>query len=242
MITGGLGGLGTIFARDPFENGRTRRSFSRDALLTASAETLSQLSGGSARVLYRQGPGRPAPGQRLFASILQEFGRVDGIIHSAGMTADAFILKTPDEPAHRVLEPKVTGTYNLDAATQDINLDFLVLFSGGAVHGNPGQADYAAANFMDQFAAHRNQLVAANARHGLTLAINWPLWREGGMTIDPQILQALQRSTGMHPMQTQTGLRAFDESLQLQRSQVLVVEGEAGTHSSRVPRRAAGCN
>ncbi|GFE86014.1 SDR family NAD(P)-dependent oxidoreductase [Steroidobacter agaridevorans] len=228
VITGGLGGLGMVFAREILAQTTDAKVIltGRSAASDATQETLRRLS---TRALYRQldlSDLHQVKG--LFASILREFGRVDGIIHSAGMIADAFILKKTPEAFARVLEPKVTGTVNLDAATQDINLDFLVLFSGGAaVHGNPGQADYAAANgFMDQFAAHRNQLVAANARHGQTLSINWPLWRDGGMTIDPQHLQALQRSTGMHPMQTQTGLRAFQDCLKLQRNQVLVVEGD----------------
>ncbi|WP_129645085.1 SDR family NAD(P)-dependent oxidoreductase [Peristeroidobacter agariperforans] len=229
VITGGLGGLGLIFAREILAQTTDAKVIltGRSAASDATQETLRQLSN---RAFYRQldlSDLQQVKG--LFGSILQEFGRVDGIIHSAGMIADAFILKKTPDAFARVLEPKVTGTVNLDAATQDISLDFLVLFSGGAaVHGNPGQADYAAANgFMDQFAAHRNRLVAAQARHGRTLSINWPLWQDGGMTIDPEHLQALQRSTGMHPMQTQTGLRAFHECLRLQRSQVLVVEGDA---------------
>ncbi|WP_116811138.1 SDR family NAD(P)-dependent oxidoreductase [Steroidobacter cummioxidans] len=232
VITGGLGGLGMIFAREILSRTADAKVIltGRSAASAATQKTLNELSAGSSpRAFYRQldlSDLHQVKG--LFTDVLQEFGRVDGILHSAGLICDAFILKKTPEEFARVLEPKVIGTFNLDAASQDINLDFLVLFSGGAaVHGNPGQADYAAANgFMDQFAAYRNQLVAANARQGLTVSINWPLWRDGGMTIEPQHLQVLQRSTGMHPMQTETGLRAFHECLTLQRSQVLVVEGE----------------
>mgnify|MGYP003340773555 CR=1 FL=1 len=46
--------------------------------------------------------------------------------------------------------------------------------------GNAGQADYATANaYLDAFARHR-----APARWGRTVAIDWPLWAEGGMAID----------------------------------------------------------
>jgi len=232
VITGGLGGLGRIFAREIVSKTTDSKVIlaGRADGSAAIQETLRQLSaGGSTGVFYRQVDLSDLQQVKgLFASLLQEFGRVDGIIHSAGMISDAFILQKTPESFARVLAPKVIGTAHLDAASQDIAMDFMVLFSGGAaVHGNPGQADYAAANgFMDQFAAHRNQQVAAGARQGQTLSINWPLWRDGGMTIDLEHLQALQRSTGMHPMQTQTGLRAFHECLKLQRSQVLVVEGE----------------
>src|SRR5213076_836806 len=105
-----------------------------------------------------------------------------------------------------VLAPKVTGTFNLDQASRDVELDFFVLFASivGAM-GNVGQADYAAANgFMDQFAAYRNRQVAAGQRHGRTRSINWPLWQAGGMAVDPASREALQQATGMQPMQTAT--------------------------------------
>src|SRR5262249_2342419 len=108
--------------------------------------------------------------KQLIASIKEEHGRLNGILHSAGMIADNFILKKTSAEFSKVLAPKVAGTHNLDRATQDVDLDFFVLFSSiaGAV-GNVGQADYATANgFMDQFAAYRNGQVASGQRHGRT--------------------------------------------------------------------------
>src|SRR6266498_2427896 len=129
----------------------------------------------------------------------------------AGMIADNFILKKTGGEFCEVLAPKVTGTYNLDRASQDVELDFFALFSSiaGAM-GNVGQVDYAAANgFMDQFAAYRNRQVAADERRGRTLSINWPLWQAGGMGIDPASLELLRQTTGLQPMRTDAGLQAF---------------------------------
>ena len=63
-----------------------------------------------------------------------------------------------------MLAPKVTGLVNLDQASKELQLDFLVMFSSIAGSlGSPGQADYSAANsFMDAYARYRNQLVASN--------------------------------------------------------------------------------
>src|SRR5207302_4916271 len=140
---------------------------------------------------------------------------------------DNFILKKTGAEFAEVLSPKVRGTYNLDEASRDVELDFFVLFSSlaGAL-GNLGQADYAAANgFMDQFAMYRNGLVAAKQRKGRTRSINWPLWQAGGMKIDPVSQELLQQSTGIQPMQTAIGIQAFYRSLVMSCDQMLVAEG-----------------
>ncbi|MCU1347161.1 MAG: hypothetical protein JWO56_191, partial [Acidobacteria bacterium] len=139
-----------------------------------------------------------------------------------------FILKKPAAQFRQVLAPKVAGTLHLDQASRDVELDFFVLFSSFAgAMGNPGQADYAAANgFLDQFAAYRNRQVAAKERHGRTRSINWPLWQDGAMAMDPATRELLRQSTGIQPMQTATGLRAFHRSLALPYDQLLVAEGD----------------
>ena len=232
VITGGTGGLGVLFAGEIL-----RQTADARVILTGrsapNAETQSVLDRlnvrNEQRVCYRQLDLADLQAVTHFiAAVVEEFGRLNGILHAAGMISDAFILKKTSEQFARVLEPKVAGTFHLDQASRHLDLDFLVLFSAGAaVFGNTGQADYAAANgFMDRFAEYRNRLVGANARRGLTVSINWPLWQEGGMSPDTASREALQRDTGMHPMRTQTGLDAFHRCLELQRHQVLVVEGD----------------
>ncbi|KAJ5142667.1 Fum1p [Penicillium bovifimosum] len=57
------------------------------------------------------------------------------------------------------LAPKVTGTWNIHRAVDGINLDFFVVFSSIiGITGNPGQANYAAANtFLDSFTQYRRE-------------------------------------------------------------------------------------
>ena len=143
------------------------------------------------------------------------------------MIADNFILKKSNIEFSHVLMPKVTGAYNLDLATRDIELDFFVLFSSVAgAMGNVGQADYAAANgFMDQFAAYRNRQVEARQRYGRTCSINFGLWQAGGLSMDAASRAVLQQATGIQPMQTATGIQAFYRSLALPSDQVMVLEG-----------------
>ncbi|ATQ76808.1 hypothetical protein CR152_21515 [Massilia violaceinigra] len=229
LITGGLGGLGSLFAQEI-----VRQTVGAKVILTGRSEWSQDVQGklnalsGEGRVEYRTlDLGQAAQVRQLVADIVATHGQLNGIIHSAGMIADSLIVKkTRDEFAH-VLAPKVTGAVNLDAASQDVDLDFMALFSSGAsVMGNVGQADYAVANgFLDQFADHRNRLAAAGQRKGKTIAVNWPLWAEGGMRMPQHDQDAMREHTGMHPMQTQTGMRAFLRCLEGQQ-QTVVIEGD----------------
>ncbi|HEV3038145.1 MAG TPA: type I polyketide synthase, partial [Candidatus Angelobacter sp.] len=231
LITGGLGGLGLLFAKEILTQ-TAQASVVLTGRTVLAAENRSRLDGLSAqpgRVSYRQVDICDLDQvQKLFISIKDEYGQLNGILHCAGMIADNFILKKTVTQFSEVLAPKVTGVYNLDQAGHDVELDFFVLFSSTAgALGNVGQADYAAANgFMDQFAAYRNQQVAAKQRYGSTRSINWPLWQAGRMGIDAMTRERLQQATGIHPLQTATGLEAFYRSLTLSCDQMMVAEGD----------------
>ncbi|HXH41801.1 MAG TPA: SDR family NAD(P)-dependent oxidoreductase, partial [Thermoanaerobaculia bacterium] len=231
LITGGLGGLGFLFAKEILAQtvqatvvltGRSKFSAERRARLDSTFAA-------SGRVTYREVElGDPDQVRRLIMSIKNDYGRLDGILHCAGMIPDNFISKKTTAEFSDVLAPKVTGTVNLDQASHDVELDFFVLFSSFAgTLGNLGQADYAAANgFMDCFAAYRNCQVAANKRYGRTRSISWGLWQDGGMILDPASRERLQQNTGMQPMRTATGMAAFVRSLALPYDQLFVAEGD----------------
>src|SRR6266545_1592443 len=230
LITGGLGGLGLLFTREILAQTSEARVVltGRSALTPEKDALLEGLSGHAGRVSYRQADVVELDQvEQLIGAIQEVYGRLNGVLHSAGVIADDFILKKSSAKFREVLAPKVIGTYNLDQASRNVELDFFVLFSSlaGAL-GNLGQADYAAANgFMDQFAAYRNRQVAAGARRGRTLSINWPLWEAGGMGVDAATQELLRQTTGMEPMRTATGLHAFYRSLAAPYDQTLVIEG-----------------
>ncbi|TQV86004.1 non-ribosomal peptide synthetase [Aliikangiella coralliicola] len=236
LITGGLGGLGVIFSKEILRQtrqakvivtGRAELSSEKQSLLNAIAEELSDSDINDSRLEYQQlDLLDPKQINNVFKSIRKKYGQLNGIIHSAGMVADNFILRKTVDEFSQVMAPKVTGTLNLDLASQNIDLDFMVLFSSESSLGSLGQSDYACANgFMNQFAVNRNQSVTKGQRHGHTLAINWPLWKNGGMSVDQATEESLLQTTGMQAMQTETGLKAFYQCLALQQTQTLVIEG-----------------
>ena len=232
LITGGAGGLGLIFAK---EIARIIKYFTlilvgRSHLSREKQDQLNELDHLGASIEYRRvDVGQQKAVENLIQSIVTDFGQINGIIHSAGVIHDNFILKKSVKEFQGVLAPKVAGTVFLDQATRNLDLDFFVLFSSGTgVMGNPGQADYACANaFMDAYAHYRNGLLASKERQGQALSINWPLWREGGMRVDEATEKTLWKKTGMIAMRTSAGVQAFYQSLASTQGQMMVVEGEA---------------
>jgi acyl transferase domain-containing protein/thioesterase domain-containing protein len=231
LITGGAGGLGLIFAKDIAEKtknatliltGRSQPDESRKAKLKA-------LESFGVKVCFKQTDvTKKEAVEDLIEDLKNEHGTINGIIHSAGVVHDNYIIKKNIQEIREVMAPKITGLVNLDEASRGLSLDFFVLFSStAATMGNSGQADYATANaFMDIYASYRNILVRDGQRQGHTLSINWPLWKEGGMHIDEKIEKMIALTTGMHPMQTTNGIHSFYQCLASKQDQLIVVEGE----------------
>src|SRR5699024_1519538 len=75
--------------------------------------------------------------QQCVVDIKEDYGELNGIIHSAGITRDNFIIQKTTTEFNQVLLPKVTGIVQLDEATRDCHLDFFVTFSSiASVMGN----------------------------------------------------------------------------------------------------------
>ncbi|HEU4816168.1 type I polyketide synthase, partial [Janthinobacterium sp.] len=249
LITGGAGGLGLIFAHDIARQvpGATLILTGRSELDAQRRQQLDELEAMGARVVYeRSDMANPAAVNRLVDGVVREHGRIDAILHGAGVTRDSFILRKTAQELDAVLVPKVDGLVHLDNATRHLRLDYLVCFSSLAgAYGNVGQADYAAANaFMDAYATYRNGLVASGQRHGHTLSVNWPLWRDGGMRLDTGTEQAMLQATGMALLGTQDGIAALYQALVGRQGQLLVMHGDPermarlGATASQLPAAA----
>jgi polyketide synthase PksN len=229
LITGGAGGLGRLFAREIAMQAAGAKVIlaGRSELSEDELGELKSLAADGAQIDYWIADishGHRAAG--LVEKIHSKFGSLNGILHSAGVIRDSFLLKKTREDFEAVLAPKLAGLVNLDEATKSLKLDFFVLFSSlAAVTGNVGQGDYAGANaFMDAYAEYRNSLVKAGQRHGRTLSINWPVWEEGGMGRDAATV-GLMRRAGLTPMPTAAGIRALYRAFSSEESQLIVLAG-----------------
>jgi acyl transferase domain-containing protein/thioesterase domain-containing protein/acyl carrier protein len=232
LITGGSGGLGLLFATEIARHCNKARIIltGRSALNSQKEEQLQRLRRLGAEASYRQADvSQESSVATLLEDILQNYGQLNGIIHAAGVLRDSFIVKKTKAEIQEVLDAKTTGLVNLDQAWGGRPLDFFLSFSSvAAVWGEAGQADYAMGNaFLDAYTQYRNKLVTAGTRKGKTIAINWPYWQEGGMTLTPGIIRHYKESRGIVPLETADGINAFYDIMRSGASQVMVVQGNA---------------
>ncbi|MGN6152093.1 MAG: SDR family NAD(P)-dependent oxidoreductase, partial [Lysobacteraceae bacterium] len=231
LVTGGLGGLGLLFARHLAERYRARLVLTgRSALDAAGEQKLAQLHALGAEAVYVQADVADAGRTRdMVAAAKARFGALNGVIHSAGVSDDALLIRKDRERFRRVLAPKVQGTLHLDRLTADEPLDLFVLFSSGAgSFGNVGQTDYAYANaFMDAFAEHRERARARGQRFGKSLSIAWPFWLEGGMQLSAADLQRTEDRTGLSAVPTEVGIGYWNTLLRSDLSRALALYGYA---------------
>jgi polyketide synthase PksN len=229
LVTGGLGGLGNLFANYLATQYRARLVLTGRSTLTDETRTkITEIERRGGQVLYVNGDvARFEDAREIVRLGRQKFGALHGILHAAGILRDAFLLKKEFSDFVDVLRPKVHGVVALDEATKDEPLDFFALFSSTAgAFGNAGQSDYSYANgFLDAFASAREMRRSAGERHGRTVSINWPFWKDGGMSIAGQDIEARLEQVGLCPLPLATGISLFETALREEEPQLVALWG-----------------
>jgi acyl transferase domain-containing protein/NADPH:quinone reductase-like Zn-dependent oxidoreductase/NADP-dependent 3-hydroxy acid dehydrogenase YdfG/acyl carrier protein len=107
--------------------------------------------------------------ERLFETLHTTMPPIAGVMHAAMVLDDALLVNLDKERFHRVLAPKIAGAENLDRLVRGMPLDYFIMFSSiSTLIGNPGQANYVAANaYMEGLARSRRQKGLA------ALAVGW---------------------------------------------------------------------
>ena len=210
LVTGGLGGIGLRVARWLLDEGagavvlNGRRGPDRPV-----EEEIGRLRDRGAQVRVEIGDVTDGEAvARLVAGLGAPSGvpPLGGVIHCAGVLADAPLAYQDWPGFERVLRPKVLGAWNLHRATLESDLDLFVVFSSFAgLAGSPGQANYAAANaFLDQLALYRRALGLPGQ------AIQWGAWSEVGMAAEKgEVLEDRLTSAGLGSLTPDQGIRAF---------------------------------
>lgn len=231
LITGGLGALGLIFARHLCARYRaTVYLTGRRAPGEAQQQEIQALNDLGGQALYLAcDVSRREDVRAVVERIHADGRRLNGVLHSAGVIEDGFILRKDADSFARVVAPKALGTWHLDAETRDEPLDVFALFSSvTGVLGNVGQCDYGFGNaFEDYFAHGREALREAGERSGRTLSVNWPYWKDGGMRLSDKEEQMLRSSFGIVPLLSDEGLEIFEYGLAQASTQLVVMPGDA---------------
>ena len=153
--------------------------------------TVTRLGASAASVRYHAADVTdPGAVRRVVDDIRARWGRLDGIIHGAGVLEDRLLADKTPESFARVFATKVDGARALlGALAGEPPIGFFALFgSVSGVFGNPGQADYAAANdALDTLARMWSGTREGRVAHRV-VALDWGPWtsRAGGM-VTPEL-------------------------------------------------------
>ena len=179
----------------------------------------------------------------LIDRIYAAHGRLDVVIHGAGIIEDKLIRDKTPESFDRVLHTKADSAFLLSRKLRPESLQCLLLMSSiTAAFGNRAQADYAAANGI----MNGLSVLLAGQWPARVVAMNWGPWGSSGMVSEEVRQQFLTRGIQMIPLDggAQAALREIESGPQ---SDPIVAMGEgpwreialpAGT--PRVPVHAFG--
>jgi malonyl CoA-acyl carrier protein transacylase len=132
----------------------------------------------------------PAAVRLIMGKVASRYGRIDGIIHGAGVLRDGLLSQMTPDDFSMVADVKFLGAWNLFSAVEDAGLKFFVgLSSAAAIQGNPGQANYAAGNRM------MSSLLRTLRRKNSAIlfkALMLPPIEGAGMAEDPEVRNMLE--------------------------------------------------
>ena len=212
LITGGLGGFGLSTAQWLAARG------ARHLVLLGRSGASSPAAREAIRVMEAEGVTiRVEAGNvsddgymaALFEQLRTSMPPLRGVIHAANVYDDAPIYQLTAPRVRTVLQPKVSGAWNLHTQTMRMDLDFFVLYSSiTTLVGNPGQGNYVAANaFMDTLAHYRRSL-------GLpALSLNFGPLQDVGYIVQQETVGDHLKHLGYHLLPVHEALEALGACL-----------------------------
>lgn len=220
LITGASGGLAQAFAHYLRQHYQARL-----LLLSRHSETLTASWSDADSLIVRGDISCLADVSTALQQGLQRFGRLDGILHTAGHAAEGRLAELRSENLKALLAAKAQGCENLAEALQALSLpsdqapDFVMLCSAlAAALPTAAQSAYAAGNaFCDAFAAAQNRVPQTPRTRWLSIA--WGHWRETGLArrLQDQLPAALRSPYGAYlqlGLKTAEGCAMLEAALQ----------------------------
>jgi acyl transferase domain-containing protein/acyl carrier protein len=211
LITGGTGGLGALLAHHLVAEHGVRSlllASRRGPNAEGAAELAAELESAGAQVsIVACDVGDRDAVRELLEHVPDELP-LGAVVHAAGVLDNGVIESLTPESLDTVLRPKVDAAWHLHELTADLDLSAFVLYSSAAgVIGNPGAANYAAANtFLDALAAQRR----AQGLSGTSIA--WGMWEQS--TELSGMVGAAQLSRldllGLRRISAEEGMQLFD--------------------------------
>ncbi len=143
-------------------------------------------------------------------NIRQQSGKLDVILHAAGLERSRSLDRKPVEEFDLVFRVKADGMFNLMAATREMDVKAIVVFSSVAGRfGNAGQADYSAGN---DFMCKTVGWWAGSRPGSLGIALDWTAWGGIGMATRGRIPE-IMKEAGIDMLDPAEGLPVIRHAL-----------------------------
>ena len=144
LVTGGSRGIGAAISRELGRAGARVAVNYRSG--REAAEAIATEVGG---IAVGANVGDPGEAQGLVEQVEAELGDIDALVNNAGVTRDTLIARMSDEDWDEVIDTNLRGAFNTCRAVSRKMLRrrsgaIVNLTSVVGLHGNPGQANYAA--------------------------------------------------------------------------------------------------
>ncbi len=193
LVTGGCGGLGLVTAQALLSAGAreiilTSRNVDKPVIKEAIKKLKSNYPSRTIRTISLDITDKEK--LRTLLLELNTDGLLKGIIHAAGAAVKASLIEHTNEDVDYLFSAKVQGGWYLHELSQDIDLDFFVVYSSiSSVFGSNKESVYSGTNsFLDALIAERQRLGLVGT------AIDWGPWGEAGMAKKRSQDQGLKQS------------------------------------------------
>ncbi|MHA7772532.1 SDR family NAD(P)-dependent oxidoreductase [Roseibium sp. M-1] len=206
LIAGGFGGFGAALLHRLADHGaRHLAVLSRRGDASEEAqEVIGQLKERSVAITgYACDITDEAAVKKTLVAIRDGGKPIKGVFHTAMVLNDVLIANMDHGGLTKVLAPKIRGAELLDRLTADDPLDHFVLYSSATtLVGNPGQANYVAANGYLEGLARRRR-----AKGRPALAVAWGAISDAGyLARNEDVNEMLSRKLGRHALTAREAL------------------------------------
>ncbi|AFX99653.1 ptzE [Candidatus Endolissoclinum faulkneri L2] len=214
LITGASGGIGSIVALHLARSRNARLVLvGRQGVSNLAKKISSDVIDVAADICTIHGA------RTAISAAQQKFGRIDVIVHAAGVTGDQLLRNQTSAAISAIMQPKLDGLRYLLSESNAEPLRTVIGFGSLAARfGKAGQGGYAAANAA---------IAALAERDGLPLrVIDWPFWQTGGMAGREESDYDLRRTTGSRWILQEEGLALLDKVMSVPYSRLAIAAGD----------------
>jgi acyl transferase domain-containing protein/NADPH:quinone reductase-like Zn-dependent oxidoreductase/acyl carrier protein/short-subunit dehydrogenase len=168
----------------------------------------------------------------LLSEVRRTLPPLQGVVHAAAIFDDRLVSRLDADSMRGVLDTKLSGAWHLHQATLADPVRYFVLYASVTTAiGNPGQANYVAAN------AGLESLAALRRREGLpATCIAWgPIGDAGYLTRHEAVRDSLEQRLGRAPLSAARALDELGRILEQDRPSAIVADFDWNVLSRLLP-------